>query len=103
MAMKNFVKTASAVVVAASLAACAPFPSGSSATISATGVITGFGSVFINGVKYEVENGTVVASAPARTTAGSEPPHASNTTRTSKDPPATSMPEPAPSRWSVRR
>ncbi|MEQ9316093.1 MAG: DUF5666 domain-containing protein, partial [Henriciella sp.] len=29
--------------------------------ISAQGVITGFGSVWINGVKYEVENGTIVS------------------------------------------
>lgn len=29
--------------------------------VSSTGTITGFGSVFINGVKYEIENGTIVA------------------------------------------
>jgi len=29
--------------------------------IASTGTITGFGSVFVNGVKYEIENGTVVA------------------------------------------
>ncbi|MDX1409359.1 MAG: DUF5666 domain-containing protein, partial [Saprospiraceae bacterium] len=32
-----------------------------STPVSSTGVITGFGSVFINGVQYELENGTVVA------------------------------------------
>jgi len=35
--------------------------SGTETAISSSGVITGFGSVFIDGVKYEVENGTVVA------------------------------------------
>lgn len=33
----------------------------SSSTVASSGVITGFSSVFVNGVRYEVEGGTVVA------------------------------------------
>jgi hypothetical protein len=72
MIMKSLAKTASALAAVASLAACTgtvppPPPGGggggggSSASLVVTGAITGFGSVFVNGVKYEVENGTVVA------------------------------------------
>lgn len=38
-----------------------PPPATTSSLVSSSGTITGFGSVFVNGVKYEVEGDTVVA------------------------------------------
>lgn len=38
-----------------------PPPSAPPIALTASGIVTGFSSVFINGVKYEVENGTIVA------------------------------------------
>lgn len=32
-----------------------------STAVTASGVVTGFSSVFVNGIKYEVENGTIIA------------------------------------------
>ncbi|MEZ5894074.1 MAG: DUF5666 domain-containing protein [Parvularculaceae bacterium] len=72
-------------VCAAALAGCggsgdgpAPAPqtpppaSVSSTLVSSSGTITGFGSVFVNGVKYEVENGTIVAIEDETETAGDD-------------------------------
>ncbi|HKK52870.1 MAG TPA: DUF5666 domain-containing protein [Myxococcota bacterium] len=53
------------VLLAALLAACSggggSGDGASPTTVGSTGVITGFSSVFVNGVRYEVEGGTVVA------------------------------------------
>ncbi len=38
-----------------------PPPPPQGVSVSAIGVVTGFGSVFVNGVKYEVEDGTIIA------------------------------------------
>ncbi len=40
--------------------------------MSSIGIITGFGSVFINGVKYEVENGTILAVEDEDETTGDD-------------------------------
>lgn len=45
-----------------------------STTVSSSGVITGFGSVFVNGIRYEVDNGTVVAIEDEPETTGSDDP-----------------------------
>lgn len=53
---------ASAITVLLSLTACGGGGSGSgssSPTTSSTGVITGFGSVFVNGVEYETSNSVI--------------------------------------------
>jgi len=43
------------------IAAPPPPPPATATSVSATGVITGFGSIFINGVRYEFVNGTIVS------------------------------------------
>lgn len=52
---------ASAITMALSLTACGGGSGGSSASSSSsTGVITGFGSIFVNGIEYETRNSNIM-------------------------------------------
>lgn len=63
------ISVSSLAIVACSESSPTPPPTGStppppppaSTTLTTTGTITGFGSIVVNGVHYEVDNGTVVA------------------------------------------
>ena len=70
---KHILSSVAAGMLTASLGACGggggsstppsppPPPPPQGTSVASVGVVTGFGSVFVNGVKYEVEAGTVIA------------------------------------------